>query len=52
MAETIATGSTADAVAVVPAAPVGTTFPLYSRQLDVTNGPAYPGGMLLFIAVP
>lgn len=50
IAETIATGSTADAIAVVPADP-GARLPLYSRQLAVTNDASYPGGMLRFIAV-
>ncbi len=52
VAETIAVGSTADAIAIVPTSAPGTTFPLYSRQLAVTNGPVFPGGMLTFIAVP
>jgi FtsP/CotA-like multicopper oxidase with cupredoxin domain len=51
VAETIATGATADAIATVPAAAPGTAYPLYSRQLDVTNGPSWPGGMLTFITV-
>jgi FtsP/CotA-like multicopper oxidase with cupredoxin domain len=61
-AETIPAGATEDAVATVPAtAPPSTRgFPLYNRQLHVTNGaapttsapnPAYsPGGMLTFIS--
>jgi FtsP/CotA-like multicopper oxidase with cupredoxin domain len=55
-AETIPAGATEDAIATVPAtAPPSTHgFPLYNRQLHVTNGtapnPAYsPGGMLTFI---
>jgi hypothetical protein len=53
MAETIAAGSTGDAIATVPlAAAPGASFPLYSRQLAVTNGPVFPGGMLTFITVP
>jgi hypothetical protein len=60
-AETIPAGATEDAIATVPAtAPPSTRgFPLYNRQLHVTNGlaptptapnPAYaPGGMLTFI---
>jgi FtsP/CotA-like multicopper oxidase with cupredoxin domain len=50
VAETIASGSAVDAIATVPAS--GSSFPLYSRQLNVTNGPAFPGGMLTFVTVP
>ena len=50
IAETIASGSAVDAIATVPAS--GTSFPLYSRQLNVTNGPTFPGGMLTFVTVP
>jgi FtsP/CotA-like multicopper oxidase with cupredoxin domain len=55
-AETVPAGGTEDAIATMPAtAPPSTHgFPLYNRQLHVTNGaagnPAYtPGGMLTFI---
>jgi len=60
-AETIPAGATEDAIATVPATgpPSPNGFPLYNRQLHVTNGnaptpaapnPAYsPGGMLTFI---
>jgi FtsP/CotA-like multicopper oxidase with cupredoxin domain len=55
-AEVVPAGGTEDAIATVPAtAPPSTHgFPLYNRQLHVTNGtvgnPAYaPGGMLTFI---
>jgi FtsP/CotA-like multicopper oxidase with cupredoxin domain len=60
-AETIPAGATEDAIATVPvtAPPSPRGFPLYNRQLHVTNGlaptptapnPAYaPGGMLTFI---
>jgi len=55
-AETLPAGATEDAIATVPStAPPSTSgFPLYNRQLHVTNGtapnPAYaPGGMLTFI---
>ena len=50
IAETVASGSAVDAIATVPAS--GSSFPIYSRQLNVTNGPSYPGGMLTFVAVP
>jgi FtsP/CotA-like multicopper oxidase with cupredoxin domain len=58
-AETIPAGATEDAIATVPAgaAPSTQGFPLYNRQLHVTNGdqtgtsplPASGGGMLTFI---
>ena len=60
-AETIPAGGTEDAIATVPATapPTANGFPLYNRQLHVTNGnaptpaapnPAHtPGGMLTFI---
>ena len=52
-AETIPAGGTEDAIATVPAtaAPSANGFPLYNRQLHLTNGsPAAPGGgMLTFI---
>jgi len=60
-AETIPAGGTEDAIATVPATapPSPNGFPLYNRQMHVTNGnaptpaapnPAYsPGGMLTFI---
>jgi FtsP/CotA-like multicopper oxidase with cupredoxin domain len=56
-AETIPAGGTEDAIATVPAfaAPSANGFPLYNRQLHVTNGStaaanyATPGGMLTFI---
>jgi FtsP/CotA-like multicopper oxidase with cupredoxin domain len=55
-AETIPAGATEDTIATIPAtAPPSTNgFPMYNRQLHVTNGtapnPAYtPGGMLTFI---
>jgi hypothetical protein len=52
VAETIPVGGTADAIAVVPGGSSGSSFPLYSRQLALTNGPVFPGGMLTFIVVP
>jgi FtsP/CotA-like multicopper oxidase with cupredoxin domain len=58
-AETIPAGSTEDAIATVPAGtpPSANGYPLYNRQLHVTNGaqtgpspsPAAGGGMLTFI---
>lgn len=49
IAETIASGSAVDAIATVPGSG---TFPIYSRQLNVTNGPSFPGGMLTFVTAP
>ena len=57
VAETIPAGSTEDAIVTIPAtsAPNGTGFPLFNRNLHVTNGTAAgnanytPGGMLTFI---
>lgn len=50
VAETIPAGQTIDAIATVPAgAAVGDKFPLYNRQLRLTNVAAFPGGMLTFI---
>jgi FtsP/CotA-like multicopper oxidase with cupredoxin domain len=58
-AETLAAGATEDTIATVPAAAAPSThgFPLYNRQLHITNGaqtgtgptPATGGGMLTFI---
>jgi FtsP/CotA-like multicopper oxidase with cupredoxin domain len=58
-AETMEAGATEDAVATVPAGtpPSSNGYPLYNRQLHVTNGaqtavsptPATGGGMLTFI---
>jgi FtsP/CotA-like multicopper oxidase with cupredoxin domain len=55
VAETIPAGATVDAIATIPAA--GNRFPLYNRQLHLTNGapgsPNHtPGGMMTFIQVP
>jgi FtsP/CotA-like multicopper oxidase with cupredoxin domain len=53
--ETIPAGGTEDAIATVPAtaAPSANGFPLFNRNLHVTNGSgltyATPGGMLIFI---
>ncbi len=53
ISETVPSGGTEDAIAVVPVggAPSASGFPLYNRQLHLTAGsPAvYPGGMLTFI---
>jgi FtsP/CotA-like multicopper oxidase with cupredoxin domain len=56
VAETIPAGATEDAIAVMPStAPPSTNgFPLYNRQLHITNGPQSgatppPGGALTFI---
>jgi FtsP/CotA-like multicopper oxidase with cupredoxin domain len=55
-AETIPAGATEDAITTVPAfaAPGPNGFPLYNRQVHVTNGApgTYPGGMMTFIQVP
>jgi len=58
-ADTIPAGATEDAIATVPAggAPTGNGFPLFNRQLHLTNGdqtgqdpsPLTGGGMLTFI---
>ncbi len=52
-AETIPAGATEDVIVTVPsyAPPSANGFPLYNRQLHVTNGTASsaPGGMLTFI---
>ncbi len=58
-ADTIPAGATEDAIATVPAggAPSGSGFPLFNRQLHLTNGdqaghspvPSAGGGMLTFI---
>jgi FtsP/CotA-like multicopper oxidase with cupredoxin domain len=52
-AQTIPAGATADAIMTVPATG---RFPLYNRQLHLTNGPGtlstagyWPGGMLTFV---
>ena len=48
ISETIPTGQTVDAIATMPSEG---SFPLYNRQLQLTNGDAgdFPGGMLTFI---
>jgi FtsP/CotA-like multicopper oxidase with cupredoxin domain len=58
-AETIPAGATEDAIATVPSVPPPSAngFPLFNRQLHLTNGtpssPGHsPGGMLTFIEVP
>jgi FtsP/CotA-like multicopper oxidase with cupredoxin domain len=49
--ETIPAGATEDALFVVPAAapPSANGFPLFNRNLHVTNGADSPGGMMTFI---
>jgi hypothetical protein len=50
--ETIPAGSTLDTIVTVPpGAAAGAKFPLYNRQLHLTNAGAFPGGMLTFIEV-
>jgi len=59
IADTIPAGATEDAIATVPSggAPSGNGFPLFNRQLHLTNGdqggqspvPLTGGGMLTFI---
>jgi FtsP/CotA-like multicopper oxidase with cupredoxin domain len=53
VAETIAAGQTSDAIVRVPAdAAAGTKLPLYNRDMRLTNGSAFPGGMLTYVRVP
>jgi FtsP/CotA-like multicopper oxidase with cupredoxin domain len=53
VAETIAAGQTVDAIAVMPAgAASGTRLPLYNREMRLTNGSSFPGGMLTYVEVP
>jgi FtsP/CotA-like multicopper oxidase with cupredoxin domain len=50
--ETVPSGQTMDVLVTVPAsAASGTRYAVYDRQLHVTNGPVYPGGMLMFLEV-
>ena len=50
VSETLAAGATADVLVTIPAATgIGAGLPLYERQLDVTNGAVFPGGMLTFV---
>lgn len=51
VAETVAAGSTLDAIVDLTGVAGGATLPLYNRQLNVTNDGAYPGGMLTFLNV-
>jgi FtsP/CotA-like multicopper oxidase with cupredoxin domain len=52
VSETFPTGTTGDMIVTVPAsATVGTSFPLFSRNLNVTNDGTFPGGMLTYISV-
>ena len=49
---TVSSGQTFDAIGSVPGdAPSGTMYPLYSANQHVTNGSAFPGGMLTFVTV-
>jgi FtsP/CotA-like multicopper oxidase with cupredoxin domain len=53
VSETIAAGQTVDAIAAVPAgAASGTRLPLYNREMRLTNGSSFPGGMLTYVEVP
>ncbi len=46
----IPSGQTWDSIATLPAgAPFGTSFPLYSRNLFLSNENTFPGGMMTFI---
>lgn len=54
IAETIPSGQTTDVIVTVPASG---SYPLYNRQMHLTNGPITssphaPGGMMTFITVP
>lgn len=52
VAETIPAGQTVDAIVTVPSAVQGgSRFPLYNRQLHLTNVAAFPGGMMTFVQV-
>lgn len=52
VSETIPAGSTLDAIVTVPgSATTGTKFPLYNRQLQLTNAGTFPGGMFTYIEV-
>jgi hypothetical protein len=57
VAQTIPAGATADGIVTIPAsATAGDGYPLYNRQLHLTNGAPgatghAPGGMLTFIRV-
>jgi FtsP/CotA-like multicopper oxidase with cupredoxin domain len=53
VSQTIAAGQTVDTIAGVPsAAAAGTKLPLYSRDMRMTNGSSFPGGMLTYVRVP
>jgi FtsP/CotA-like multicopper oxidase with cupredoxin domain len=52
VSETLPAGQTADMIVTIPVGTAtGTKYPVYSRNLNVTNGDAFPGGMLTFIEV-
>jgi FtsP/CotA-like multicopper oxidase with cupredoxin domain len=53
VAETIAAGQTLDTIAHVPSgATSGTRLPLFNREMRLTNGSSFPGGMLTYVQVP
>ncbi|RIK33327.1 MAG: hypothetical protein DCC55_35185, partial [Chloroflexi bacterium] len=49
VAETIPAGETLDAVVAIPASPSTFSFPLYNRNMYVTNNGSGPGGMRTLI---
>jgi FtsP/CotA-like multicopper oxidase with cupredoxin domain len=51
VSETLPSGSTGDLIVTVPNAAPTTRFPLFNRQLHLTNGDDFPGGMLTFLTV-
>lgn len=52
VAETVPAGQTMDAIVSIPLdQPVGSRLAVFNRNLYVTNGAGYPGGMLAFIEV-
>jgi len=53
VSETIPAGTTADAIVVIPAGSAGRQYPLYNRNLRLTNGSDNaPGGMRTRVQVP
>jgi FtsP/CotA-like multicopper oxidase with cupredoxin domain len=52
IAETFPSGTTGDMIVTISGgATAGTQFPLFSRNLNVTNDGSFPGGMLTFVTV-
>jgi FtsP/CotA-like multicopper oxidase with cupredoxin domain len=52
VSQSFAAGGTGDVIVTLPpSTPAGTRLPLYNRQLRVTNGAAFPGGMLTFVDI-